>query len=375
MKREYAFGQREERTMKEKKTIALIFGGRGCEREVSRAGADFVFPLLKTDSCSPLPIFIEKSGKWLAAPDLRSENLPKDPGSSPEFREFYPICQSGRGGISSQSGEFIEIDVAIPLLHGDFGEDGVVQGALDCAGIRYIGCDIHTGSLLMDKINTKIIAEFLGIEVAKFSFGIKGSPVFSPENAKKRAEELFGYPMFIKPARLGSSFGASAVYSESDFEESYKKAEAAGEGRVLIEELVDIDFEAECAYFKVKNKEIISNLAGISCTFGFYDHEKKYITPHGTSIHNDIKELGYGSDIYSLHEQRAKEQVKLLAEFFGVRHLSRFDFFITKSGKLIFNEINTFPGFTETSLYPKLIERCGLPIGEALKLMISDALG
>ena len=343
-----------------KPTVLLLYGGKGCEADVSENGAIYLRSLIPTDSYNLIPVFIDKRGGWFI----------KEPGDSaqpsPEAA-VTPAIKGGLGGIIT-NGDFLEVDCAFPLLHGDFGEDGVIQGALAAANIPYVGADNYLGPLAMDKAYTKIIAESLGIKCAKSVLGIRGSDSYGRDSVKCIAERNFGYPMFIKPARLGSSVGASAVLCEEDFLRAYSAADAVCDGRVLIEELVDIALEAECAVFRVKNKEIITDFGCISCKCGFYDYGKKYSGESGASV-SDF------SDIDPQAKSIMREYSSRLTDVLGIRHLARIDFFITKKGEVLFNEINTMPGFTGGSLYPKLLARAGIDPSWAVSQMIEDAKG
>ena len=346
---------------KTKNTVLLIFGGRGAEHDVSKMSAEYLFTLLDREAFEVIPIFITREGRWLKldTPKISGEHDTED------LREVHLGQRQGVGGIT-EGNKFTRVDAAFPILHGDFGEDGVVQGALENAKIKFVGSDNYSGPITMDKAFTKIIAERLGIPTARFVLGIDGAQSYSKEETLNRAERLFGYPMFIKPSRLGSSIGAGRACGREEASALYDKA-LEYSPRVLIEELVDIDKEVECAYFKVKNKEIITDLAEISCSFGFYDYDKKYLGQSGAS-------LSPTADTSRRIREAVKGYTKLLAEYIGVRHLGRFDFFITRDGRILFNEINAIPGVTVGSLYPALLEKSGITAADAVNLMIKDAL-
>lgn len=344
---------------KTKPTVLLIWGGRGAERDVSKMSAEYLFTILDRSVFEVIPIFITPEGNWLRCDGIVI------PSEEKERREVFLAVKENRGALISD-GEVIYIDAAFPMLHGDFGEDGIVQGALENAKISYVGPDNYSGPVTMDKVYTKIIAESLGIPTARFTVGIDGTQLYSKSHALDRAEKMFGYPMFIKPARLGSSVGASKAASREEAEIAYDKANAHSK-KVLIEELVNIEKEAECAYFKVKNKEIITDLAEISCSFGFYDYEKKYLCADGAvaQAHTDAP-----PEI----QKQVKEYTRLLAEYIDIGQLGRFDFFLTRDGRVVFNEINAIPGFTQSSLYPILISESGITPKDAVSLMIEDVM-
>ena len=366
---------------KQKPRVLLLYGGKGCESSVSERGAVYLRSLIDRDKFELIPVFIDRRGEWFVREPEDFSNNTSHPLATPAGAELLtegvgahkneesvsPATVGGAGGIVTKDG-FLKIDCAFPLLHGDFGEDGIIQGALAAANIPYVGADTYLGPLAMDKAYTKIIAESLGIRCARSVLGIRGSSEHSREKAKLLAEEKLGYPMFIKPARLGSSVGARCVVGAEDFFAAYDSADSLSDGRVLIEELVDIALEAECAVFRVKNKEIITDIGGISCTSGFYDYGKKYSGERGALVSDTVK-------VDSRVQSTIREYAKKLSDALGIRHLSRIDFFVTRDGEVLFNEINTMPGFTEGSLYPKLLKKAGIDPAEAVTEMLEDAMG
>ena len=357
-------------TMSEtKRTVALIYGGRGHEAAVSVSGAEYAWSLLY-DRYDILPVYIAKDGRWLTA--AKSANTPYPCRDfSKIHREIlqnevpiFPYLDA-KGSAMMLDGVPIKIDAAIPLLHGDFGEDGTVQGALTNARIKYVGCDVYTGSLCMDKLNTKLIAASYGANIANFVKRIAYSKEEIPELIKEAEAEL-EYPMFVKPNRLGSSVGASLATSEEELSAALHRAVSTG-GGALVEEAVDILREAECADYKTARLEIISDVGGRAVDGGFYDYDRKYSGSTGANVYGVLQIDG---DI----RHKIREQTRKLARALRIRHLSRFDYFITRDNRIIFNEINTFPGFTSGSLWPKLIENTGLCAGDALSGLIEDAL-
>lgn len=318
-----------------KKKIALIYGGEGKEKGVSKRSAETLFSLIDREKYEVLPIFISENGGWFIAE--------RDPfGSMPTLsaRPTYPIRLNGRCGLLSGK-EMIEIDLAIPVLHGDRGEDGTVQGALDSAHVKYIGSGTVASAVCIDKYVTKLAATALGIPCAK-GILFDGEPA---ERALYIAEEKIGYPMFIKPTSLGSSIGAKRVDTKEDFYKAYARAKCYG--RVLAEELLPIKYEIECAYFSDGEREVF-NPAGIIETGGeTYDFDRKYRTKNTARVLDAPPEGA----------EEMTEAAKRLCHAIGVRHIGRVDFIVTKDGKIYFNEINTIPGMTKTSLYPELIKR------------------
>ena len=217
----------------------------------------------------------------------------------------------------------------------------------------------------MDKAFTKVLVDTLGIPTVRSHLIVAGTKSHTPDTALSLAEEEFGYPMFIKPSRGGSSVGASKISCREEFLSALSFATALSDGRVLVEEYIDDRVELECAYFGTFEKQLFSPLGEIT-TDNFYDYDTKYSKDSTARVSATSRyETSFGDTV--------REWSKKIVELLGVRHLARLDFFLS-DGKLYFNEINTFPGFTESSLYPRLISRLGISPEEQLELFISDTL-
>ena len=329
--------------MNKRTRLALIYGGMGLESEISVIGAKNLYRYVK-DVFEVVPIFVDKNGVWLTKVEITKE-YSELPESSELTLAVTPINLGKRGCLISCEGEILPIDVAFPLLHGDFGEDGSIQGSLETANIPYFGCKPAESGLCYDKIYTKILADSLGIPTAKWISAIDTST----DEARRKAESEIGYPMFVKPARLGSSFGACPVKDSKGFESAYATAKKLGSGRVLIEKLVNVSSELECVYFKAKNKELFTKIGEIKYESDFYDYDTKYKFSSSASVIPD-------SVLDDDHGDKIREYSKRLRELIGIRDLARFDFFLDSTGKILFNEINTIPGFTDKSLAPELIK-------------------
>lgn len=346
--------------MKSKKSaIALIFGGMGKEHSVSVSGAPYLYSLIDKDKFNVIPLLIKEDGTMIFATISDGGNITESESAAHLFRMF------GRGGVVIE-GDFTPLAAAIPHLHGDFGEDGTVQGALTLFGIPYIGCDTGAGAVCLDKIYTKILAEHLGIPVAKYRYFILEK--CDSEELSRTAEDIeknLGYPVIIKPARLGSSIGISCARCKSELIRAIKHAFSTGEKRILAEELLNVRLEAECASFITEKAELFTSPGTVRVADGFYDYEKKYLSKCETEISPE-------SNLFPEESELIKKYSKILSDLVGIRHLSRIDFFLTEDGKIIFNEINTFPGFTSDSLYPKLIERAGISPADAINLMLCE---
>lgn len=322
-------------------TVALIYGGRGHESEVSVRGAERIMPLIDREKYRTVSVFIDKDGKWLC-----------------NGGEVFPALIGGVSGLCRE-GEMIPVNCAIPILHGDFGEDGVVQGALENAKISYVGCSVKAGAVCCDKAVTKLVAEGLGIKTVPWMLAVS-------EGDADKAEKKLGYPMFVKPCSLGSSVGALVARSRLELISALNKALAL-DSRVIIERYINRPRELECGYFKGKCKEIFTNPGEIICNKDFYDYSSKYIDCQGTTL-CPVAEV----------DEDVKEQIKrhsaALVAAVGVRDLCRVDFFLS-DGALYFNEINTMPGFTPDSLYPEMLAMAGVQPRELIEGLIENALG
>ena len=331
--------------MAKRKRIALLYGGASNEHDVSVMGYEYMIELISDTEYEILPVYIERDGTWsVTVKDARVY--------------AYPTAMLG-GSLYTARG-FIKIDVAIPLLHGDGGEDGSVEGALECAGIPYVGAGVCTSAMCLDKTYTKAIAESLGIPTLKSVSPKRGE---SDIAALEKCKSILNFPMFVKPRRLGSSVGAYPIPNEEEFLKCYPLATRAGDGLVIVEECLGDKRELECAFIEI-GKERIVTPPGEVLIDGFYGYSEKYGGKTKTSprakLPKDISDtvVDYGNR---------------LADAIGLRHLGRIDFFLSE-GKIYFNEINTFPGFTRESLYPKMLECYGIHPRDAILSFVKDAL-
>ena len=334
-----------------KKSVALIFGGEGCERDISISSAQSIYEMIDKEWFSVLPVYISENGDWYAQREMPRGEIPRD---IPTF----PVRIDGRSGFLVK-GHVGSVSVALPILHGEYGEDGVIQGALEAAHIPYIGCDVITGAVTSDKAYTKALAASLGIPTANWI----ASDGHTRDEIKALAEESFGYPMFIKPARRGSSIGASRVDSAEDFYPAYDAA--AIHGRVIVEQFIPVKYEVECGFLALGEGLLINPGGTIDTNGDFYDFDAKY---------NGIRspKTSHGSPLTPEREQIA-DMAKRLAAALDMRHIGRLDFLVSVTGDIYFNEINTIPGMTSASLYPGITEDMGLGTGEFINRLIDEA--
>ena len=328
-----------------KARIALIYGGKSSEHNVSVKGYEYISELLKDSDYDILPVYIDKTGEWFIR--LKGADIPAYP-----TRKMSGSLYTGYG--------FIKIDAAIPLLHGEGGEDGSVQGALEIAKIPYVGAKVCASALCLDKTYTKTVAESLGIPtVPSVSF----SRSIQTELALKDCSEKLGFPMFIKARRLGSSVGAYPARDETEFRDAFPRAVSEGDKLVLVEKFLSKKRELECAFCEIKGQRIITP-PGEILVDGFYGYNEKYGGQTRTEAKADVAE-----DVL----KKTEEYSCALADALELRHLARIDYFLTDEG-VFFNEINTFPGFTGESLYPKMLLEYGIDPASAIISFVEDAL-
>lgn len=330
--------------MTDKKRVALIYGGRGLEHSVSVAGAKNLMSLIDGERYDTLTVRISKNGEFSLCSPFCAEN---------DGISVHPICKDGIGGLTTDGGEFFPIDCAFPLLHGDFGEDGTVQGLLSSLGIAFVGCDTRASAVCLDKAVTKAVAERLGIPTVSWSLITESS---LPREQK--------FPLFVKPDCLGSSYGAGKAENEEQFDSLLRSASALGGGRVLVEEFKSPLRELECAFFEAQGERVFTAAGEILCD-GFYSYERKYSQGGAkTSARADISKAD---------ALKIREYSEALCSFIGIRHLARIDFFLS-DGIIYLNEVNTMPGMTDKSLYLRLLSESGISPKKAVNRLLADAV-
>ena len=322
--------------------VAVLMGGRSSEHEISLASARSVLESLDPERYEVRSIEIGRDGRW-ELPQASHGEL--GPGESP-----LPVPLNGRPEPLG------DIDVVFPVLHGPFGEDGTVQGFLELAGVAYVGAGVTASALCMDKDLFKAVMRDKGISVV--------DSVTLLERHRDRVENPFGYPVVVKPARLGSSVGISVVRSAEELAPALELAFEHDE-KVLLEEYV-AGVEVECSV--LGNDEPIASIPGeiVPLVSDWYDYRAKY--------------EGGGMDLVvppRLDEQRiARVQELAVAAFVAsdCEGMARVDFFVRENGDVLVNELNTIPGFTSTSVYAKLFEASGISYRELLDRLVELAL-
>ena len=331
---------------------AVIFGGAGAEHDISRLSAGGFIAEARRLGFDVLPIFVDKNGDFYIYNGDASEIADIGKGiASKDLLPTFPVRISGKSGFLA-GGEVIAVSLAVPVLHGDFGEDGRVQGLLECAGIPFVGADTLTGAVCCDKAYAKAVALAANVRTLPWL-------TFSPERYAcdadaviREAAEHIGFPIFVKPTGLGSSIGASCAMSVGELSEAFRSAFAVSR-RVMAEPALTDKRELECAYLNISEKCVITHPAEVKLSSGFYDFERKYFDTGRV-------ELCERADISDTAASLIRDSTAALAETLGVRHIARFDYFLAPDGALYFNEVNTFPGLTRGSLYTKMLAREGI---------------
>jgi D-alanine-D-alanine ligase len=329
--------------------VALLAGGRSSEHEISLASARSVLAALDPARYEVVSVAIGRDGRWALEAPAAGQLQGSDPGTRPA--ETLPV--PAEGATLAALGA---VDVVLPILHGPFGEDGTVQGLLELAGLPYVGAGVAGSALAMDKDLFKKVMRDSGIPVARHHTIRLGDEVSCP----------FGYPVFVKPASLGSSVGISKVHDESQLGPAVELARRHDE-KVLVEEFVR-GMEVECGVLGNRVPPPIASLPGRIDTLEneWYDFESKYASG-GMEL---VIPPELPQDTIDLVQQRAVDAF-VAGECEG---LARVDFFVRDDGEVIVNELNTMPGFTETSVYAKLFEASGISYAELLDRLIGLAL-
>ena len=350
-----------------KLNVCVLFGGISPEHEVSLRSAEAVLNNLNKEKYNIFPVGITKKGDWILYAGTDYSLLPT--GQWQEFAGNRRAAISpirGQGLLSFEGDCVVRelIDVVFPVLHGENGEDGAMQGLLQMAGIPYVGPRVAASAVSMDKTLTKLVADQAAVPQAAWLLVRNSELQNRMESILDTVESRFSYPVFIKPAGTGSSVGVSKASDRETLRDALLQAGIYDE-KILVEEFIN-GREVEVAV--LGNTSPVASICGeIDSGADFYDYNAKYITD--TSV----------AYIPARIDDAVAEQVRELAvkvySSIGCRGLSRVDFFVTyDNNRVVFNEINTLPGFTSISMYPKLFAASGIPYGQLLDQLIELAL-
>lgn len=335
--------------------IAIICGGPSSEHEVSCVSAGGVLGGLDKKLFDPILIGITKSGKWI----LLDESYPLSINNKvmPTIEENGTSVELATGGFFID-GTFTPIDCVFPVLHGEFGEDGKIQRLLENAAIPYVGSGVQASADAMDKARSKELFTAAGLKVAPGIVVVKGEQTPNPES--------LSYPVFVKPSSGGSSRGTHKVKSAADLQGALEDA-FLYDDKVLIEKAIN-GREIECAVLEREGTSYASVVGEIvvDAKFEFYDFEAKYL--------DDATTVKIPAAIPEADAETIQISAMKAFDAIGCAGLSRCDFFYTVDGEIIINEINTMPGFTGTSVYPKLWQATGVGYTDLISALIDSAL-
>ena len=360
-----------------KPRVAVLFGGRSSEHAVSCVTAAGVLGAIDYDKYDVIPIGIAKTGQWVLASgdtgqwSLSASSLPEVAPSSrtvtlAEIGGEHQLIVASPNEVPQELGT---VDVVFPLLHGPFGEDGTIQGLLELSDTRYVGAGVLASAVGMDKHYMKVVFEAAGLQVGPYIAVTDRQWITDPESVRKRVD-LLGYPVFVKPARAGSSMGISKVDSLEGLDAAI---EAAREHDLkLVIEAGIVGREIECAVLEGRGTEpprtsMPGEIAVAAGEHEFYDFNAKY-------VEDDAASLSCPADIPEEAIARVRELSAAAFDAVGAEGLSRVDFFYTPDGELIINEINTMPGFTPKSMYPQMWAASGLGYADLIDELIYLAL-
>ena len=354
-----------------KRRVAILFGGRSAEHEISCISARSVMDALDPDRYDVIPIGITKEGAWRLMPGgppaIEGAGSEKRlPGVTASAGEEVALSQGQREHrLVASAIDAGSVDVVFPVLHGPYGEDGAVQGLLEMAGVAYVGAGVLGSAIGMDKAVQKTLARAAGLPVVDWIAVRERDWSGDREGVEARAEAL-GYPLFAKPANLGSSVGISKVHATSELMQAVDEA-LAYDAKAILERSVEGAREIECAV--LGNDDPVASVAGEIVPSGheFYDYEAKYADEQGSEL-----------IIPAVLPPVTLEEIQRLAvaafRAIDCAGMARVDFFITRDGALILNEVNTIPGFTPISMYPKLWEASSVSYPELIDRLIELAL-
>ncbi len=340
----------------ERLKVAILFGGCSEEHAISVKSACEVATNLDLEKYEPFYIGITKGGAWKLCdgPDAVWDNGTCRPAMLSPDRSVHGLLVLGQGHY-----EMIRVDLVFPVLHGRLGEDGAIQGLLELSGIPYVGCDVQSSVLCMDKSLAYVVARNAGIATPKFCT-LTASEDMDPDRLT--------YPVFVKPARSGSSFGVSRVRQKQQLPSAVEAARQY-DSKVLIEEAV-VGSEVGCAILGIGSSLIAGEPDRISLSRGFFRIHQENQPERGSENSTCI----VPADISAEARELVQATAKTLHCALGCRGLSRVDMFLREDGTVVLNEVNTLPGMTSYSRYPRMMAAAGLSLADVIDRIVSSAL-
>ncbi len=351
--------------------VVVLFGGKSGEHEVSLASARSVMAALDKDRYEVLPVGIDRTGRWITSGDpmaLLSAGGPVEADAANADAEGGPnalVTTGGRELVPGAShGHFPMVDVVFPVLHGTYGEDGTIQGLLELADLAYVGANVLGSAVGMDKDIQKAVLAAKGLPVVEHVAVLRKRWRGNPRAVLAEIEEHLAYPLFVKPANAGSSVGVSKAHDRQELVQGLDLA-ARFDRKLLVEPAIDAR-EIECSV--LGNDDPIASVPGevIPC-HEFYDYAAKYI--------EEDSKLLIPARLSAEQTRQVQELAVRAFQAIDCAGMARVDFFLERgTGRFYINELNTIPGFTSISMYPKLWEASGLPYPELLDRLIQLAI-
>ncbi|MBQ3151313.1 MAG: D-alanine--D-alanine ligase [Clostridia bacterium] len=351
------------------KKVLIIFGGVSSEHDVSLCSARSVADRIRKDKWEVLTLGITKDGRWLLYTG-DTQNIENGTWLSDSDNVFPAVVSPDRSvhGITvyeKDGNRDIYIDVIFPVLHGKNGEDGTIQGFFKIAGIPFVGCDTLSSAMCMDKAITNTMADHFGFLQAKWLGITKGEYAACSEKFIDDCAKYLGFPLFIKPANAGSSIGVSKVSSADELEKAVEDA-FLHDTKIVAEEGI-VGMEVECAVIGSNENPRAPMVGEVVPCNDFYDYDAKYLA--------NESELHIPARIDDVTFKTVQENAARIFTLLGCSGLARADFFVrTSDKKVLFNEINTIPGFTSISMYAKMLAKAGIEIEDVLEELLSLAM-
>lgn len=362
-------------THTEKIRVAVLFGGRSAEHEVSLQSAKNVIQHLDASRFEVVPIGIDKTGHWLQGEGLLQHSLAHQQvkrltqSEQAWFTPEWVIRSAHPTTVEKNSSNRPLFDVVFPAVHGSFCEDGTLQGLLALANVPFVGCGVLSSAVGMDKDVAKRLAMQAGINVAPYLAIKQGEFRKNKTQVMENVAKVLTYPLFVKPANAGSSVGITKVKAPSELQQAIETA-FRFDNKILVENGLSVQ-ELELAVLEAKesgDEPLVSVVGEIKPTHEFYSYEAKYLDENGASLHIPA----------NVNESVAKAAQTMAAAIFKALEcegMARIDLFLDKNtNQLYFNEINTIPGFTKISMYPKLMEATGISYSTLLTHLVELAI-
>lgn len=340
----------------DKLRVGVIFGGCSAEHSISVKSAQEVARALDAEKYEPFYIGITRSGAWhlCEGPDANWENGSCLPAVLSPDRSVHGLLV-----LEREQYKLIRLDVVLPVLHGTYGEDGAIQGLLELTGIPYVGCDVQSSALCMDKSLAYVVAGNAGVATP-------GHRVVTAD--EKPDPDSLTYPVFVKPARSGSSFGVSKVSGKDELLSAVEAARRY-DSKVLIEGAV-VGSEVGCAILEERSGLVAGEVDRIALSHGFFRIHQEREPESGSENSTAIVPADISAESRALVQETAKAIYRAL----GCGGLARVDMFLTEDGTVLLNEVNTLPGMTSYSRYPRMMAAAGLPLADVIDRTLSFAL-